>query len=575
MHIRSSLTLLAVLTSATAALSQNLDVLLDPEYPTELYVPFRDGDRWGFSDTLGRLVVAAQFDSVGGFGLRYEKSQPYRTVYHDGGWGLISGAPAQYAAGPYDVRLETTRLRDTAYAPPTYAHVLHGEGGYDVVGAYGSLLVEGAHRIRSAEGVPYALAVLDEEGRGWRLIGWRGEDLSPTRFDELTALDEPPGIPLQVSGGYDNGGSFTFLVDSTAAAGARVYYCFSKYVAYIYREAEPERADTLFLPDLDGRRALARGALTADEMAERNLPPPPPPSPPSSPGPHDYGDNIITNLYNRIVGIVDTTVTVEADPTEAEGILAGYPDLGAYYEVQRNNYPLPPPPPAPPSMSDEEFRTERLALRQRDSSRRARHRQAAAIISRSLAAYSLDSATRVRSALDRLGLETLGTPLGYTRYRPNRTIARFRLVQAASGEARVLDVVSLELFDPQLDTVGTMISPRTDYSASSPADTSLYFFLGAVNGRAAVHNERGRPVLTGDFDRLEYESRTGLVRTYRKDKTGLWLLNTSYPPISPIYDTIQSGEYLPVSPTWAFRLFDVVKDGRTGQVGENGVEFFR
>ena len=45
--------------------------------------PVRQGDRWGYRDAGGRMVIVAQFDSAGGF------SEGLARVKVDGKWGYI------------------------------------------------------------------------------------------------------------------------------------------------------------------------------------------------------------------------------------------------------------------------------------------------------------------------------------------------------------------------------------------------------------------------------------------------------------------------------------------------------
>jgi hypothetical protein len=59
------------------------------------------------------------------------------------------------------------------------------------------------------------------------------------------------------------------------------------------------------------------------------------------------------------------------------------------------------------------------------------------------------------------------------------------------------------------------------------------------------------------------------------DKVGVFLPNTFYPAIQPKYDSVELATALRVTEGWSFLIFKVIKNGRTGYVGENGVEYFQ
>src|SRR5688572_24791920 len=74
--MKKNLFFLAALFSSVIVFSQQ----------NKVWVPYREGDRWGYSDTLGKITVKPSYDSVDFF------DGEFAVVYKTGQMGLISGS---------------------------------------------------------------------------------------------------------------------------------------------------------------------------------------------------------------------------------------------------------------------------------------------------------------------------------------------------------------------------------------------------------------------------------------------------------------------------------------------------
>jgi WG containing repeat len=116
--------------------------------------------------------------------------------------------------------------------------------------------------------------------------------------------------------------------------------------------------------------------------------------------------------------------------------------------------------------------------------------------------------------------------------------------------------------------------------------TSAIFFL-EQNGKLVCVGSNGEKLLNFDLSYVKlipireagFYSFCGTSEDYflleNGQKQGAWLLNTSYPPTQIAYEQIKYCRYLSVNNYLCFEIFEVIKDGKFGYVGENGVEYFR
>ncbi len=77
------------------------------------------------------------------------------------------------------------------------------------------------------------------------------------------------------------------------------------------------------------------------------------------------------------------------------------------------------------------------------------------------------------------------------------------------------------------------------------------------------------------YDFIDIDYINGYFMLFKEGKMGVKMITSTYPMIQPKYDFMEHYINLKVSKSWSFVLFNVVKNGMTGYVGENGVEYFK
>ncbi len=118
-----------------------------------------------------------------------------------------------------------------------------------------------------------------------------------------------------------------------------------------------------------------------------------------------------------------------------------------------------------------------------------------------------------------------------------------------------------------------VIPPAYDDVKALVTYNGIYFEVTKKNKKGIVNTEN-EVVLPIKYDKFELY-KEWYIRTYQNNKKGLFLMNTFYPPIKPLYEEIEHQTSIYVNGSWSFAVFKVQKNGKTGYVGENGVEFFR
>ncbi|MEO6040012.1 MAG: hypothetical protein ABIQ93_16485, partial [Saprospiraceae bacterium] len=93
-------------------------------------------------------------------------------------------------------------------------------------------------------------------------------------------------------------------------------------------------------------------------------------------------------------------------------------------------------------------------------------------------------------------------------------------------------------------------------------------------GKYGVVSAAGTQVYPFEYDGFGTISSSEAI-TIKKGGKGAIVFSTIYPPISCRYEEIEHFKNLPVNSRWSFALFKVVKAGKPGFVGENGVEYFK
>lgn len=110
-------------------------------------------------------------------------------------------------------------------------------------------------------------------------------------------------------------------------------------------------------------------------------------------------------------------------------------------------------------------------------------------------------------------------------------------------------------------------------SRNSWNHNSATYIIASINSKYGMINEREEQILP--FIYTFIEERDGFFLLKQNGKVGFFIWNTIYPVIQPTYDELIQKYYIAVNNKWRFTLFRIRKNGRTGFVGENGVNYFR
>jgi hypothetical protein len=110
-------------------------------------------------------------------------------------------------------------------------------------------------------------------------------------------------------------------------------------------------------------------------------------------------------------------------------------------------------------------------------------------------------------------------------------------------------------------------------SRNSWNKNSMVYIIAGVNSKYGIINEREEQILPFNYDSIE--EKDGLFLLKQNGKIGFFIWNTVYPVIQPAYDEYLWSQYILVNRGWRFTLFKVIKNGRVGFVGENGVNYFK
>lgn len=95
------------------------------------------------------------------------------------------------------------------------------------------------------------------------------------------------------------------------------------------------------------------------------------------------------------------------------------------------------------------------------------------------------------------------------------------------------------------------------------------------NNKVGVVTEKGDTLLPFIYDQIITKNSNLEFYTYQNGKIGLKLLYTIYPVIEPKYERLErSHQQLRVNDHWSFQFYEVKINGKTGLIGENGVEYF-
>ena len=97
--------------------------------------------------------------------------------------------------------------------------------------------------------------------------------------------------------------------------------------------------------------------------------------------------------------------------------------------------------------------------------------------------------------------------------------------------------------------------------------------IASLNGKYGIINQEGKEILPFDYDEISHKGNFCILT--KNGKVGFFIIYTHYPVIIPRFDSYENHSLIPVNSNWSFTLFNIIKNGKEGYVGENGIEFFK
>ena len=102
---------------------------------------------------------------------------------------------------------------------------------------------------------------------------------------------------------------------------------------------------------------------------------------------------------------------------------------------------------------------------------------------------------------------------------------------------------------------------------------SAAYITAVIDGKYGMINEKEEIVLPFEYDHIQ--EKEGFFLLKRNGKVGFFIWNGLYPVIQPIFDEYVRKYEIPVNYQWNFILFEIIKEGKPGFVGENGISYFK
>jgi hypothetical protein len=102
---------------------------------------------------------------------------------------------------------------------------------------------------------------------------------------------------------------------------------------------------------------------------------------------------------------------------------------------------------------------------------------------------------------------------------------------------------------------------------------SVAYINAVIDGKYGIINEKEEIVLPFEYDHIQ--EKDGFFLLERNGKISFFIWNSLYPHIQPIFDEYVRKYEIPVNHNWNFILFEIIKKGKPGFVGENGVSYFK
>ena len=111
------------------------------------------------------------------------------------------------------------------------------------------------------------------------------------------------------------------------------------------------------------------------------------------------------------------------------------------------------------------------------------------------------------------------------------------------------------------------------HSRNSWNKNSAAYIIASIKGKYGIINEREEQVLPFEYDGIE--EKDGFFLLKQNSRIGFFIWNSVYPVVQPAYEEYIGKQHIPVNNGWRFTLFRIMKNGRGGFVGENGVAYFK
>jgi hypothetical protein len=102
---------------------------------------------------------------------------------------------------------------------------------------------------------------------------------------------------------------------------------------------------------------------------------------------------------------------------------------------------------------------------------------------------------------------------------------------------------------------------------------SAAYITAVIGGKYGMINEKEEIVLPFEYDHIQ--EKEGFFLLKLNGKVGFFIWNGLYPVIQPIFDEYVRKYEIRVNYNWNFILFEIIKQGKPGFVGENGISYFK
>ena len=116
---------------------------------------------------------------------------------------------------------------------------------------------------------------------------------------------------------------------------------------------------------------------------------------------------------------------------------------------------------------------------------------------------------------------------------------------------------------------------NTDLSLDYKTYKTRAFIIADSAGKVGIMNDQGSFIFPAEYDNISLHNVWRFLDLEKHAKHGIFIFNTIYPPIMPVYDSILERIWITAGQSWNYGLFKVKKNGKEIYVGENRVEFYK